>query len=84
MPILPKADECGIFDPLCIDIADIHSQAVDFAKTGYAPDLDRNHRPYIYPDFMGKRDKCSYKSNKVLGDLFRQCRRITRIVTEYV
>ena len=79
-----QADRCSIFDQVCLEIAAIHSQTVDFAKTGNAQDLDRNQRPYIYPDFMGKTDKCSYRSDKVLGVMFRQCRRITRMITEHV
>ena len=69
----------GIFSRDCIKIADIFSKAVDFAKTGFSPDLPKELRPHRYPDFMGKRDKSTYKSHKVLGALYRQCRQIDRV-----
>ena len=72
----------GIFSQTCREIAAIHAEAVDFAKTGYSPDLKKEHRPHRYPDFMGKRDKSSYRSKRILGALFRQCRQIDRIANQ--
>ena len=81
---LAQADRqtMGIFSKVCIDIAEIFSKAVDFAKTGYSPDLGEKQRPYRYPDFMGKRDKSTYRSKKILGHLFRQCRHIDRLAIQ--
>ncbi|XP_072015264.1 uncharacterized protein [Amphiura filiformis] len=81
---LAQADnqDDGIFSDVCKEIAEIHAEAVDFAKTGYSPDLTKEHRPHRYPDFMGKRDKSSYKSKRILGSLFRQCRQIDRIAVQ--
>lgn len=68
----------GIMSRKCLKLADLHSVAVDFAKTGVAakipPELlPRNVRDQ-YPDFMGKHAKLSYTSKKILGKLYRACR----------
>jgi RNA-dependent RNA polymerase len=54
----------------CIELALLHSVAVDFAKTGVPAELPLALRPREWPDFMGKPEK-SYVSNKILGKLFR-------------
>ncbi|KAI5062092.1 hypothetical protein GOP47_0022631 [Adiantum capillus-veneris] len=58
-------------DPKCLQLAKLCSIAVDFPKTGVAAVLPTDLRPQKYPDFMEKSDKPSYKSEKVLGKLFR-------------
>lgn len=68
----------GILSQKCLQLAQLHSIAVDFAKTGVAAEipadlLPRNVRDQ-YPDFMGKHPKVSYVSNRVLGKLYRACR----------
>lgn len=68
----------GITSRKCLQLADLHSVAVDFAKTGVparipADLLPRNVRGQ-YPDFMGKHPKVSYISTRVLGKLYRACR----------
>lgn len=71
-------DESGIMSRKCLHLAELHSVAVDFAKTG-APAripqdlLPRNVREQ-YPDFMGKHPKVSYISSRILGKLYRACR----------
>ncbi|KAI9249731.1 RNA dependent RNA polymerase-domain-containing protein [Phascolomyces articulosus] len=73
---LVRADysDDGVFDPICIKLARLHSLAVDFAKTGRAA----NPNPMVltipskrYPDFMEKKDKLFYPSRKALGKLYR-------------
>ncbi|RIA84668.1 RNA dependent RNA polymerase-domain-containing protein [Glomus cerebriforme] len=54
----------------CKILATLHSKAVDFNKTGVPvtetlPNLEK------YPDFMEKANKISYKSEKILGKLYR-------------
>ena len=75
---LVQADinENGIFSDECHKLAEMHSEAVDFAKTGITPKLENEHRPKVYPDFMMKKDKQIYSSTKIIGKLFRQCRSI--------
>ncbi|KAK4685416.1 RNA-dependent RNA polymerase, partial [Tremellales sp. Uapishka_1] len=61
----------GPFDPRCMKLSEIHSTAVDFAKTGQAAILDPELRPKDWPDFMDKDEEISYRSDKVLGKIFR-------------
>ncbi|XP_002734181.1 uncharacterized protein LOC100373859 [Saccoglossus kowalevskii] len=63
----------GIFSDMCLNICKLLSEAVDFAKTGNCPTLDKNQQPNTYPDFMGKQDKTNYKSKHILGKLYRHC-----------
>lgn len=64
----------GIFSSSCIELAKMHSDAVDFPKTGNPPSLQNFKSPEKYPDFMMKRDKLQYTSSKIIGKLYRQCR----------
>lgn len=70
---LALADEFGARDARCITLASLHATAVDFAKTGVAANFnaDRRLRPTKYRDFMEKRDKDSYESQRVLGKMYR-------------
>lgn len=71
-------NEDGIMSRKCLQLAELHSIAVDFAKTGVPARipqdlLPRNVRDQ-YPDFMGKHSKVSYISDKILGKLYRACK----------
>ncbi|XP_022943176.1 RNA-dependent RNA polymerase 1-like [Cucurbita moschata] len=55
----------------CIKLAKLFSIAVDFPKTGVPALISADLRVQVYPDFMDKPDKQSYKSHNVLGKLFR-------------
>ncbi|KAK8074926.1 hypothetical protein PG997_009589 [Apiospora hydei] len=63
LPNGPKSDAC-------IELAKLHSNAVDYVKTGRKAHLTSKLRPKSWPHFMGKPDKKSYKSNKILGKLY--------------
>jgi RNA-dependent RNA polymerase len=56
----------------CIKLAKLHSIAVDFPKSGVVVEVPFNLRPKKYPDFMEKPDKATYKSQSVIGKLFRE------------
>ncbi|KAI7857155.1 RNA dependent RNA polymerase-domain-containing protein [Circinella umbellata] len=58
-------------DGNCIRLAQLHSEAVDFPKTGRAAVMDDHLRVQVFPDFMEKEDKESYESQKVLGKIYR-------------
>ncbi|KAK1387086.1 RNA-dependent RNA polymerase [Heracleum sosnowskyi] len=60
----------------CLELAKLFSVAVDFPKTGVAAELPSNLRVTEYPDFMEKPDKTTYVSERVLGKLFRDVKRI--------
>ncbi|KAJ1992088.1 hypothetical protein H4R33_001144 [Dimargaris cristalligena] len=60
--------------PDCIRLAELHSLAVDFPKSGVPAEMPSYLRPFEYPDFMAKPDKTPYRSISVLGKLFRAVR----------
>ena len=66
--------EGGVESSLCLELAELHSQAVDAPKTGKWTELPKEAKVSVFPDFMMKSDKPSYPSDKVLGKLFRECR----------
>jgi hypothetical protein len=70
---LAKADffEVGALHGQCKRLAQLHSDAVDFPKTGRPPEFPAELRATKFPDFMEKTDKPSYESQKVLGKLYR-------------
>ena len=54
----------------CLELANLHSMAVDFAKTGAPAEMPRVLKPKEFPDFMERLDKPMYTSNSVLGKLY--------------
>jgi len=65
-----------IFSKQCLDLAQKHSDAVDFPKTGCLVVIPAELRPQSYPRYMHKRDKPIYRSNHVLAALYDQCKAI--------
>ncbi|XAR50155.1 RNA-directed RNA polymerase [Bertholletia excelsa] len=57
--------------PKCLELATLHSMAVDFAKTGAPAEMPRYLKPKEFPDFMEKWDKPMYTSQGILGKLYR-------------
>ncbi|KAG0347564.1 hypothetical protein BG004_007468 [Podila humilis] len=57
----------------CLRLAQLHSDAVDFPKTGKPAEMTQELRPKRYPDFMEKPPDRSYTSKRVLGRIFREC-----------
>ncbi|KAK7291646.1 hypothetical protein RIF29_06956 [Crotalaria pallida] len=55
----------------CRELADLHSMAVDFAKTGAPAEMPRVLKPKEFPDFMDRVEKPMYISNGALGKLYR-------------
>ena len=70
----------GVKSPLCLDLAERHSRAVDAPKTGDWPEMPKEAKVTVFPDFMMKPDKPSYTSDKVLGKLHRECRAFTNSI----
>ncbi|XP_043719158.1 RNA-dependent RNA polymerase 6-like [Telopea speciosissima] len=62
----------GARDAKCIELAKLAATAVDFPKTGKLVSMPHSLKPKSYPDFMGKDQNMSYKSEKILGTLYRQ------------
>ena len=70
---LAKADASpnGALHGQCIRLAQLHSEAVDFPKTGVPAEFPPELRARKVPDFMEKWDKETYVSKKVLGVIYR-------------
>ncbi|OBZ89514.1 putative RNA-dependent RNA polymerase SHL2 [Choanephora cucurbitarum] len=70
---LATADQSvnGARDGKCIRLAQLHSAAVDFPKTGIPAKMDDDLKVKRFPDFMDKKDKDTYLSQKVLGRIYR-------------
>ncbi|EEC05952.1 RNA-directed RNA polymerase, putative, partial [Ixodes scapularis] len=74
-------EEEGIYSRRCLAIAEKISICLDFAKSGRTAYLRREERPMFYPDFMEKGShKISYRSDRVLGLLYRTCRSLEAAV----
>ncbi|KAE8136966.1 RNA dependent RNA polymerase-domain-containing protein [Aspergillus pseudotamarii] len=71
--------EDGVNEEKCIRLAQLHSDAVDYNKTGIPAMLTRNLEPRKWPHFMEKIHKPKdriYHSNKILGQLYDAVERI--------
>ncbi|OAV99452.1 hypothetical protein PTTG_06645 [Puccinia triticina 1-1 BBBD Race 1] len=76
------ADQCaeGTLNGACLRLAELHSDAVDYPKTGVPVNIRQLPNPpaKMKPDFMchehdsGKEGEDYYESGKVLGKLFRE------------
>ncbi|KAG5924928.1 hypothetical protein E4U42_004531 [Claviceps africana] len=62
---MAHADRLGPKSQTCLDLAEKHSQAVDYPKTGEPAKFDLGEYPTTWPHFMEKRR--SYRSEKALG-----------------
>uniref|UniRef100_A0A914YXG6 RNA-dependent RNA polymerase n=1 Tax=Panagrolaimus superbus TaxID=310955 RepID=A0A914YXG6_9BILA len=77
---LANSDLYGIDTEHCNNIALKHNAAVDFPKTGIAPPPLRrkwgedglpSEIVQRWPDFMGKKQRLSYRSQNLMGELYR-------------
>ncbi|KAL2347793.1 hypothetical protein Fmac_001793 [Flemingia macrophylla] len=64
--------------PACIELAKLHSIAVDFAKSGVPAEIPQHLRVEEYPDFMEKPEKPSYQSNSIIGKLYREVKNVAQ------
>ncbi|KAF1834188.1 RdRP-domain-containing protein [Decorospora gaudefroyi] len=68
-----KAD--GVNDATCLALAELHSKAVDFPKSGLPAEIGQELRPRKWPHYMEKRhlsEHQKYHSRKILGQLYDQ------------
>ncbi|KAF2757358.1 RdRP-domain-containing protein [Pseudovirgaria hyperparasitica] len=76
---LAQADrlEDGIRSKTCLKLAELHSCAVDFPKSGIPARMNRELRPPSKPHFMRPKfgNKSVYTSKKILGQLYDQVQR---------
>ncbi|KAF2109232.1 RNA dependent RNA polymerase-domain-containing protein [Lophiotrema nucula] len=69
------AKDDGVRSEECLKLAALHSQAVDYPKSGIAAIMDRDLKPRKWPHFMESKHRTQdqqYKSNKILGKLYDQ------------
>ena len=79
---LADQEEGGVESKICLHLAEVHSIAVDAPKTGLWPNM-RGMKPVKKcPDFMMKTDKPSYPSEKILGKLYRRCKKFQDSASE--
>ncbi|CAN8308209.1 unnamed protein product [Cochlearia groenlandica] len=55
----------------CLELANLHSRAVDFAKTGAPAEMPYALKPREFPDFLERFEKPMYISDSVFGKLYR-------------
>uniref|UniRef100_A0A1J3DSQ6 RNA-dependent RNA polymerase n=1 Tax=Noccaea caerulescens TaxID=107243 RepID=A0A1J3DSQ6_NOCCA len=55
----------------CLELANLHSRAVDFAKTGAPAEMPYALKPREFPDFLERFEKPMYISQSVFGKLYR-------------
>lgn len=79
---LADTEKDGVQSKICLFLADLHSLVVDAPKTGKWPDTLGTGNIKKLPDFMMKSDKLSYPSEKVLGKLYRRCRKFKDTTSE--
>ncbi|KAL8725364.1 MAG: hypothetical protein Q9181_006444 [Wetmoreana brouardii] len=71
--------EDGVKSTKCLKLAELHSTAVDYTKSGVPARMTRDLAPPKWPHFMEKANKPKdniYHSRKVLGQLFDQVERV--------
>ncbi|KAI1411393.1 RdRP-domain-containing protein [Hypoxylon sp. FL1857] len=66
----------GPKDPQCIELAGLHSNAVDYPKTGQEAYLKPSLRPKQFPHFMEKPPNKTYHSKRILGKLYDRVAKI--------
>ncbi|ORY60531.1 RNA dependent RNA polymerase-domain-containing protein [Pseudomassariella vexata] len=60
----------GPKDERCLKLARLHSNAVDYVKTGNPAHITAKLLPVKYPHFMEKNPKSTYRSSRVLGKIY--------------
>ncbi|KAF9889780.1 hypothetical protein FE257_006870 [Aspergillus nanangensis] len=68
----------GVDEEKCIQLAQLHSDAVDYNKTGNPAAMTRSLEPRMWPHFMEKKlpKERIYKSSKILGQLYDAVERV--------
>ena len=72
MAHLATADDAhlSVRDPRCIDLANLHSRAVDYPKNGEIATMPPQLAPTRWPHFIERRSGRKYRSKKALGKLY--------------
>lgn len=68
--------EDGVKYEKCLELAALHSKAVDYAKTGVPAEMPKDLKVRQWPHWSEKRDKRLYQSKKILGKLYDEVVRV--------
>jgi RNA-dependent RNA polymerase len=60
----------GVRHEKCLELAQLHSKAVDYPKTGQPAQMPKGLNAKQWPHFMEKKGRNSYRSYKILGQLY--------------
>ncbi|KFD55929.1 hypothetical protein M514_03053 [Trichuris suis] len=75
------ADKLGLFAKVPMQLANKHTMAVDFPKTGVVPEkLTNEERIYEYPDYLSLGSRPTYKSKWLPGPMTRRVRSVIDII----
>ncbi|KAF8542199.1 RNA dependent RNA polymerase-domain-containing protein [Trichophaea hybrida] len=67
----------GVKSGICLELAQLHSDAVDYPKSGVKARMQKRHRIRSWPHFFEKpKEERSHKSYKILGQLYDLVERI--------
>ncbi|KAJ3494442.1 hypothetical protein NLG97_g4076 [Lecanicillium saksenae] len=67
---LAHADKLGLNSSTCLQLAELHSRAVDYPKTGVPAEWNRaKYSPKFWPHFMQRKSR-NYHSKRALGKLY--------------
>lgn len=66
----------GVKDPVCLELAQLHSMAVDYAKTGVPAEMPKRLRVQIWPHWSEPKNRPKYISRKVIGQLYDEVQRV--------
>jgi RNA-dependent RNA polymerase len=73
---LADRHEKGIKHRHCLELAALHSKAVDFAKTGVPAGFPKNLKVTCWPHWAEKEKNRSYKSKRILGLMYDEVDRV--------
>ncbi|GAB7337206.1 hypothetical protein MBLNU457_g2585t1 [Dothideomycetes sp. NU457] len=66
----------GVMDEKCLQLAQLHSEAVDYPKTGVPAVLTDDLRIKKYPHWCEKPEHMTYESKKIVGKLYDEVQRV--------
>lgn len=68
--------EEGVKSGPCLELAELHSKAVDYAKTGVPAVMPKELKISRWPHWAEKKDNRVYRSNRILGKLYDEVQRV--------
>jgi RNA-dependent RNA polymerase len=69
-------EDDGVKHDYCLELAALHSMAVDYAKTGVPAEMPRHLKVSKWPHWAEKENSRSYTSRRILGQLYDEVDRV--------